>query len=82
MTLHLSDLKLADLKRGDRARVTGYADPVAPYARHLASLGLIAGTELRVIRFAPLGDPIEVEFRGSLVVLRPSEAESLELERL
>jgi len=77
MTLHLSDLK-----RGDRARVVGYADPADPYARHLASLGLIAGTELHVVRFAPLGDPVEVEFRGSLVVLRPSEAASLELERL
>ena len=76
MTLHLSDLK-----RGDRARVTGYADPSAPYARHLASIGLIAGTELRVVRFAPLGDPIEIEFRGSLIVLRPAEAHDLELER-
>lgn len=75
-------LNLSDLKRGDRARVVGYADPAAPYARHLASLGLIAGTELRVVRFAPLGDPVEVEFRGSQVVLRPSEAASLELERV
>jgi len=75
-------LNLSDLKRGDRARVVGYADPAAPYARHLASLGLIAGTELRVVRFAPLGDPVEVEFRGSHVVLRPSEAASLELERV
>jgi len=76
MALHLSDLQ-----RGDRVRVVGYADPGAPYARHLASLGQIAGTELRVVRFAPLGDPIEVEFRGSHVVLRPAEAGALELER-
>jgi ferrous iron transport protein A len=76
MALHLSDLK-----RGERVRVVGYADPAAPYARHLASLGLIAGTELTVVRFAPLGDPVEVEFRGSLVVLRPAEAGELEVER-
>jgi Fe2+ transport system protein FeoA len=75
-------LHLSDLKRGERARVVGYTDPSTPYARHLASLGLIAGTELRIVRFAPLGDPVELEFRGSHIVLRPAEARELTLERL
>lgn len=60
--------------------MVGYADADSPYARHLTSLGLIPGTRLRVVRFAPLGDPIEIEFRGAHVVLRPREAAVLELE--
>jgi Fe2+ transport system protein FeoA len=74
-------LHLSDLSRGDRARVVGYADPEGAYARHLTSLGLVPGTELRVVRYAPLGDPVEIEFRGAHVVLRPKEAFVLELER-
>ena len=74
-------LHLSDLSRGDRARVLGYTDPDAPYARHLTSLGLVPGTELRVVRYAPLGDPVEIEFRGAHVMLRPKEAFVLELER-
>ena len=46
------------------------------------SLGLVPGTELRVVRYAPLGDPIEIEFRGAHLVLRPKEAFVLELERV
>jgi ferrous iron transport protein A len=72
---------LAELSIGDRARVLGYSDPQAAYARHLTSLGLIPGTELRVVRVAPLGDPIEIECRGARIVIRPREAGLLELER-
>lgn len=71
---------LAELSVGDRARVLGYADPHTAYARHLTSLGLIPGTQLRVVRVAPLGDPVEIEFRGARIVIRPREAGVLELE--
>lgn len=70
---------LATLKPGDRAKVIGYSDPNAPYARQLLSLGLIPGTEIRVMRRAPLGDPLEIEFRGTRLAIRPGEAELLEL---
>ncbi len=46
------------------------------------SLGLIPGTVLTVKRFAPLGDPVEIRFRGFSLALRPSEARALELERV
>lgn len=73
---------LAELKPGDLATVAGYTDPTDGYARHLLSLGLIPGTTLRVTRFAPLGDPVEIEFRGTRLALRPSEARALELTSL
>ena len=72
---------LAALKPGDHAVVTGYSDPQSGYARHLMSLGLIPGTRISVTRFAPLGDPVEIEFRGTRLALRPAEAETLQLER-
>ena len=50
-------LTLADLKKGDHARVIGYHDRQSSYAQRLRTLGLIPGTRLLVKRFAPLGDP-------------------------
>jgi ferrous iron transport protein A len=73
---------LSELRRGDEARVVGFDNPADPYARQLLSLGLIPGTRLRVKRFAPLGDPIEIQFRGACLVLRPAEASGLQLEKL
>ena len=72
---------IAQLSPGDEARVVGYDDPSTPYARHLLSLGLVPGTRLTLVRRAPLGDPVEIHFRGSRVVLRPDEAGGLLLER-
>jgi ferrous iron transport protein A len=45
-------------------------------------LGLIPGTQFEVKRFAPLGDPIEIRFRGFSLTLRPGEARCLSLEKL
>jgi len=72
----------ARLKPGDEARVLGYQDPETAYARHLLSLGLTPGTRLRIVRRAPLGDPLEIHFRGCRLVLRPAETEGLLLEKL
>ncbi|MDH3643236.1 MAG: ferrous iron transport protein A [Gammaproteobacteria bacterium] len=80
-------VSLVDLKPGDRARVAGYLyDAGAALAAHsgypaqLMRLGLIPGTEITVQRTAPLGDPMEIRFRGFSLALRPSEAQCLVLE--
>ncbi len=75
-------MRLSELKKGDCARVVGFDEASTPYARHLLSLGLIPGTRIKVARFAPLGDPVEIQFRGACLVLRPSEAHGLLLEPL
>jgi Fe2+ transport system protein FeoA len=75
-------VRLSELKKGDCARVVGFDEPSTAYARHLLSLGLIPGTRIEVARFAPLGDPVEIQFRGARIVLRPSEASALQLEKL
>ncbi len=73
-------VSLSQLRVGDEARVAGFADSSSAYAAQLMRLGLIPGTRLSVRRVAPLGDPIEIRFRGFSLVLRPSEAACLLLE--
>ncbi len=46
----------------------------------LMEMGLIAGTPLKVLRFAPLGDPIEVVIRGYHLTLRRAEAANILVE--
>lgn len=52
------------------ARLEG--DPEATL--RLMEMGLIAGTRVKVLRFAPLGDPIEIVMRGYHLTLRRTEA--------
>jgi ferrous iron transport protein A len=42
--------------------------------RRLLDLGLVPGTRVAMIRRAPLGDPLEIEFRGMRLCLRRREA--------
>lgn len=71
-------VSLEDLHVGDTAQVSGFSD-TCDYTQRLMRLGLIPGTRIEVIRVAPLGDPIEIRFRGFSLVLRPAEARALML---
>lgn len=39
----------------------------------LVSLGFVPGTSVRIIRFAPLGGPVEIEIRGTRVCVRRAD---------
>ena len=73
-------ISLADLQVGDRATVLGFRER-GHYADNLLRLGLIPGTTFEVLRRAPLGDPLEIQFRGFALALRPSEAGDLIVAR-
>jgi len=78
-TLPVIPLSLADLAPGSAARVAA-VDPQSPIGRRLLDLGFVPGTEVRVVRRAPLGDPVEYELRGYRVCLRRSEALRIRVE--
>ena len=69
-------MKLSQLKVGDKAVVTSIGTD-SLVRRRLMDLGLIRGTELRVLREAPLGDPVEIWYKGLYLTLRKSEAEGI-----
>lgn len=47
------------------------------FRRRLMELGILPGTEIVVIRIAPLGDPMELRVRGSLLSIRRGEARAV-----
>lgn len=67
---------LASRKPGQSGRVARIEVPSGDRAR-LLEMGMTAGAEVTVIRFAPMGDPIEVRLRGYSLSLRRSEAEQI-----
>jgi len=51
---------------------------VAPEHRgRLLEMGLLVGTAVELVRFAPLGDPVEIKVRGYHLTLRKHEAEQI-----
>ncbi len=43
----------------------------------LMEMGLLVGTPVELVRFAPLGDPVEIKVRGYNLTLRKQEAEQI-----
>lgn len=43
----------------------------------LLEMGLLVGTPFRLIRFAPMGDPVEIKVRGYHLTLRRHDAEQI-----
>ncbi|WP_119395727.1 FeoA family protein [Salinibius halmophilus] len=51
------------------------------YSQQLTAIGLTPGTLVQVVRRAPLGDPIEIQFRGINLALRQSECQGIDWEQ-
>ncbi|MBI4605560.1 MAG: ferrous iron transport protein A [Planctomycetes bacterium] len=73
-------LTLKDLQPGDEARVLRCSGDGAVFQR-LCEMGFVEGAPLRMVRYAPFGDPVEVELSHYHLSLRKAEAGMIEVER-
>ncbi|WP_293171780.1 FeoA family protein [Oceanithermus sp.] len=71
--------RLADLPEDTPARIRALKAP-PPLRRRLMALGVRPGAEVRVVRRAPLGDPMEIAVGDTLIAIRHAEAADVELE--
>jgi ferrous iron transport protein A len=69
-------VSLDALEAGTHARVTAVHGSSA-VARRLMEMGVVPGAPVRVIKTAPLGDPLEVRVRNYHLALRRSEAQNV-----
>ncbi len=67
---------LASLAAGCSATVSEIRVPSEQRGR-LLEMGLLVGTPVQLVRFAPLGDPIEIKVRGYNLTIRKHEAEQI-----
>jgi ferrous iron transport protein A len=69
----VESLPLTSLKIGGAATVSEIK--LRPEQRgRLLEMGLLVGTAVQLVRFAPLGDPVEIKVRGYHLTLRRQDA--------
>ena len=72
---------LGGLTPGQRGKIIAVEVPGAMRGR-VMEMGFTVGTVIEVVRFAPMGDPIEFKVRGAHISLRKSEAAAIRVQRI
>ena len=67
---------LTSVTLGTTVTVTEIKVPSTSRPR-LMEMGLLVGTPVELVRFAPMGDPVEIKVRGYNLTLRRQEAEQI-----
>ena len=70
---------LKDIRIGEKALVTKVNGEGA-LRQHLLDMGVIPGVEVTVVKYAPMGDPIEIMIHGYELTLRLEDARQIETE--
>jgi ferrous iron transport protein A len=74
-------MNFSRVRKGMRVRILSVpAD--TPENQRLLEMGLVPGTEFRVVKVAPLGDPVDIELRGYRLCLRKKETAGVEVEEV
>ena len=71
-------MTLGDLKTGHSATILSISGD-GPLRCRLLDMGLIPHTRVKMIKTAPMGDPIEISVRGYELTLRRDEAAKIEV---
>lgn len=72
-------MTLRELEIGKSAVVTQVGGEGA-LRQHFLDMGMIPGAEVTVVKFAPMGDPMELQIHGYELTLRLAEAEQIEIK--
>lgn len=74
-------MTLKDLEIGKSAVIRSVGGKGA-LRQHFLDMGMIPGAEVTVVKFAPMGDPMELQVHGYELTLRLEEAEKIEIEQI
>lgn len=80
METGLDILTLDQVKPGEKVVIKAF-DGKPAELDYLFEMGLLEGTSVKFVKNAPLGDPIEISFRGYHLSIRKSVAKSIIVEK-
>ena len=72
-------MTLREIKEGQAARVLTVGGSGA-LRQHFLDMGIIPGTDVKVVKYAPMGDPVEICLHGYELTLRLDDADKIEVE--
>lgn len=73
-------MNIKDLEIGKSAKITKVGGKGA-LRQHFLDMGLIPGAQITMIKFAPMGDPVEIKIHGYELTLRLADAEKIEIDK-
>ena len=71
-------MRLSELSIGDTATIQDIGGSGA-LRQHFLDMGLIQGTEVTVVKYAPMGDPIELRIHGYELTIRLEDADNIKI---
>ena len=74
-------MTLKDIKIGKSAVVTAVGGEGA-LRQHILDMGVIPGAEVTVVKYAPMGDPMELRIHGYELTLRLADAEKIQVKTI
>ncbi|MGM9521780.1 MAG: ferrous iron transport protein B [Oscillospiraceae bacterium] len=74
-------MTLKDLALGKTATITHVGGEGA-LRQHFFDMGVIPGADITMVKFAPMGDPMEFRIRGYELTLRVADAAEIEIENV
>lgn len=74
-------MTLRELKQGEFGRIESVGGEGA-LRQHFLDMGVIPGAEVELIKFAPMGDPMELRLHGYELTLRLADAENIEIKKV
>ena len=72
-------MTLKELAVGKKAKIISVGGEGA-LRQHFLDMGVIPGAEVTVVKYAPMGDPVEVTVRNYELSIRKYDAEMIEIE--
>ena len=74
-------MTLRDLQTGESAVILTVGGSGA-LRQHFLDMGMIPGVEVTLVKYAPMGDPMELRLHGYELTLRLADAEQIEIEEV
>ena len=74
-------MTLKDLEIGESARIT-IVGGEGVLRQHFLDMGVVPGAEIKLMKLAPMGDPMEFRLHGYELTLRLADAEKIEVEAI
>lgn len=74
-------MNLSQLSAGESAQIKSLDQLSIDIRKKLMVMGILPETAIKVIRRAPMGDPLQVEVRGVSLALREKIASAIEVEK-
>ena len=73
-------MRLSEVEPQEICRIVDAAEGHAEIQSRLYALGLYPGVQVRVLRLAPLGDPMQIKVGNALLSIRQQEAQLIQVD--